>query len=114
MSGYTWTAPIYIVHISSERAMRAAEAGRARGLPVFTEVRFLYLHLTKERFNEPDGAIFTNDPPLRDESDKNYLWSALSRRTADVVDTDHFGGTRADKLDPSLNIVNHRITGNYL
>ena len=107
-------APIYIVHISSERAMRAAEAGRARGLPVFTEVRFLYLHLTKERFNEPDGAIFTGDPPLRDESDKNYLWSALSRMTADVVDTDHVGYTRGDKLDPSLNIVNHRPAGNYL
>jgi len=50
-------ASIYIVHISSERAMRAAEAGHARGLPIFTEVRFLYLHLTRERFDEPDGAI---------------------------------------------------------
>src|SRR5215467_8254659 len=52
-------APIYIVHMSSERAMRIAEAARARSLPVFTEVRFLYLHLTKERFDQPDGAIFT-------------------------------------------------------
>ena len=62
-------APIFIVHISSERAMRAAERGQARGLPVFTEVRFLYLHLTKERFDEPNGAIYTGDPPLREKSD---------------------------------------------
>src|SRR5438445_4025081 len=32
-------SPIYIVHMSSERALRAAEAGKARGLPIFTEVR---------------------------------------------------------------------------
>ena len=50
-------APIYIVHISSERAMRVAEAAQARGMPVFTEVRFLYLHLTRERFDAPDARI---------------------------------------------------------
>ncbi len=68
-------APVYIVHMSSERAMRAAEAGRARGLPVFTEVRFIYLHLTKERFDQPDGPIFTGAPPLRSKGDADYLWS---------------------------------------
>jgi len=107
-------APIYIVHISSERAMRAAEAGQARGLPVFTEVRFLYLHLTRERFDEPDGPIYTGDPPLREKSDADYLWGALARGTVNVVDTDHVGYTREDKLDPSLDIVNHRPAGNYL
>jgi dihydropyrimidinase len=107
-------APIYIVHISSERAMRAAEAGKARGLPVFTEVRFLYLHLTKERFDEKDGPIYTGDPPLREKTDANYLWSSLSKGTADVVDTDHVGHTREEKLDPSLDIVNHRAAANYL
>ena len=94
--------------------MRAAEAGQARGLPVFTEVRFLYLHLTRERFNEPDGQIYTGDPPLRDKSDVDYLWSAIARSTVSVVDTDHVGYTRAEKLDPSLDIVNHRPAGNYL
>ena len=107
-------APIYIVHISSEKALRAAEAGQARGLPVFTEVRFLYLHLTKERFDQPDGSIYTGDPPLRDKSDANYLWSSLSRGTGNVVDTDHVGHTREEKLDPTLDIVNHRAAADYL
>ena len=31
-------SPVYIVHISSERALRAAEVGKAKGLPIFTEV----------------------------------------------------------------------------
>jgi dihydropyrimidinase len=107
-------APIFIVHISSERAMRAAEAGQARGLPVFAEVRFLYLHLTRERFDEPDGAIYTGDPPLREKSDANYLWNAIAKGSAHVVDTDHVGYTREEKLDPSLDIINHRPAGNYL
>jgi dihydropyrimidinase len=107
-------APIYIVHMSSERAMRVAEAARARSLPVFTEVRFLYLHLTRERFDQPDGAIFTGDPPLREKSDLNYLWGAIARGSVDVVDTDHVGYTREDKVDPSLDIINHRPAGNYL
>jgi dihydropyrimidinase len=107
-------APIYIVHVSSERAMRLIEAAQARGLPVFAEVRFLYLHLTRERFDEPEGAIYTGDPPLREKSDADYLWSALARGTVHVVDTDHVGYTREDKLDPSLDIINHRPAGNYL
>ena len=31
-----------------------------------------------------------------------------------MVDTDHVGYTREDKLDPSLDIINHRPAGNYL
>ena len=107
-------APIYIVHISSERALRVAEAARARGLPVFTEVRFLYPHLTRERFDEPDGAIYTGQPPLREKSDADYLWNAIARDAVNVVDTDHVGYTREDKLDPSLDIINSRPAGNYL
>ncbi len=38
--------PIYIVHLSSERALRVAEAAQRRGLPVYVETRPIYLHLT--------------------------------------------------------------------
>ena len=107
-------APIYVVHISSERAMRAAEAGRARGLPVFTEVRFIYLYLTRDRFNQPDGPIYTGAPALRDKSDQDYLWSAIARGTVDVVDTDHVGYTRSEKMDPENTIKNSKNGANYL
>ncbi len=107
-------APIYIVHMSSERAMRIAEAARGRGLPVFTEVRFIYLHLTKDRFNQPDGPIYTGAPPLRDKSDQNYLWAALSKGSVDVVDTDHVGYTRDEKMDPENSILRSRNGANYL
>jgi dihydropyrimidinase len=106
-------APVYIVHMSSERAMRAAEAGRARGLNVFTEVRFIYLHLTKERFNEPGGPIYTGAPPLRAKSDAEYLWNAVADGSGDVVDTDHVGHTRAEKMDPENSITRSRAAANY-
>lgn len=107
-------APIFIVHMSSERSMRLAESARSRGLPVFTEVRFIYLHLTRDRFNQPDGQIYTGAPPLRTQGDQDYLWGALARGSADVVDTDHVGYTRAEKMDPQNTIVRSRNGANYL
>jgi dihydropyrimidinase len=94
--------------------MRIAEAARARGLPVFTEVRFIYLHLTKDRFDQPDGPIYTGAPPLRQKSDQDYLWTALAKGSVDVVDTDHVGYTRAEKMDPQNTITRARNGANYL
>jgi dihydropyrimidinase len=107
-------APVYIVHMSSERAMRAAEAARARGVPAFTEVRFIYLHLTKERFNQPDGPTYTGAPPLRAKSDQDYLWKSIANGSGDVVDTDHVGYTRDEKMDPENTITKSRNAANYL
>ena len=107
-------APIYLVHMSSERAMRVAEAARARGLPVFTEVRFIYLHLTRDVFNGPDGPTFTGAPPLRDQSDRDYLWAAIARGSVDAVNTDHVGYTRAEKMDPGNSIQRPREGSNFL
>jgi dihydropyrimidinase len=107
-------APMYIVHMSSERAMKAAEEGRARGLPIYTEVRFIYIHLTKERFNQPDGPIYTGAPPLRGKGDAEYLWQSIANGSGDVLDTDHVGHTRAEKMDDNNSIVRARAAANYL
>jgi dihydropyrimidinase len=107
-------APIYLVHMSSERAMRVAEAARARGLPVFTEVRFIYLHLTHEVFNGPNGPIFTGAPPLRSQTDRDYLWGAIARGSVDAVNTDHVGYTRAEKMDPGNTVLRPREGANFL
>lgn len=107
-------APIFLVHLSSQKALRAAEEGRARGLPVFTEVRFIYLHLTRDAFNRPDGQIFTGAPPLRELSDQQYLWSGMAHGSVDVVDTDHVGYTKAEKMDPENSITRSRNGANYL
>jgi dihydropyrimidinase len=107
-------APIYIVHLSSERALRVAEAAQARGVPAFVETRILYVHLTRERFDLPDANIYTGTPPLRDKSDKDALWKGMAEGSIHVLATDHIGYTRADKMHPSVSITNTRSAGNYL
>jgi len=57
-------APVCIVHLSSAAALDRCLQARAAGLPVYVEIRPLYLHLTRERFAEPDAAKYVGAPPL--------------------------------------------------
>jgi dihydropyrimidinase len=97
-------APVYIVHLSSEAALRACEAGQSRGALIYVETRPLYLHLTSERFLDPDGAKYVGQPPLREESDRMALWAALRAGSIHTVCTDHAPWTLEHKLDPTLNV----------
>jgi len=101
-------APVYIVHLASERALAACAAAQARGLPVYVEVRPIYLHLTRERFNEPDGAKYVGNPPLRSRSDVEALWSGIQNGTVHTVCTDHAPYYLAEKLDPALTVATAR------
>jgi dihydropyrimidinase len=101
-------APVYIVHLSSARALEACAAAQARGLAVYVETRPLYLHLTAERFAEPDGAKYVGQPPLRAQHDVAALWHGLRQGTVHTVCTDHAPWSLAAKLDPSLSITNLR------
>lgn len=100
--------PIYIVHLSSERALRVAEAAQRRGLPVYVETRPIYLHLTRERFDGPTPGLYIGQPPLREQSDLDALWDGIARGSIHVVATDHVAYTREQKLDPAQNVVQHR------
>ena len=101
-------APVYIVHLSCERALAACAEAQARGVPVYVETRPLYLHLTSERFAEPDGAKYVGQPPLREASDVAALWHGLQAGTVHTVCTDHAPWSLAAKLDPDLSIARLR------
>ena len=90
------------------------EAAQARGVQAFIETRILYVHLTQERFEGEDANIYTGTPPLREKRDKDALWKGMADGHIAVLATDHVGYTRADKMHPSVNIVNNRSAGNYL
>ena len=107
MAGETG-APIYIVHLSSERALLVAEEARARGLPVYVETRPIYLHLTRERFEGPTPGLYIGQPPLRTQQDQDALWRGLARGAIDVVASDHVAYTRELKLDPAQTVASHR------
>ena len=98
-------APIYIVHLSSARALAICRAARAAArLPLFVETRPMYLHLTSEKMRGPDAPLYVGQPPLREESDRAALWQGMHDGAIDVLATDHAPWTRAQKLDPALTI----------
>ncbi|HEY2312985.1 MAG TPA: amidohydrolase family protein [Streptosporangiaceae bacterium] len=101
-------APIYIVHLSSAAALDRCREARSAGLPVYVETRPLYLHLTRERFEEADAAKYVGAPPLRDQSDREALWRGLAAGDVDTVCSDHAPWTLAAKLDPALDVVTAR------
>lgn len=99
-------AAIYLVHLSSRVALaalaKAKAKAKARGLHVYGETRPLYLHLTRERYERPDGALWVGQPPLREREDVDAMWDALASGLIDTVGTDHYPHLRAAKLAPGL------------
>ena len=104
----TTGAPIYLVHLSSASALDEARRGRARGVRVAVETRPLYLHLTEERFAEPDGAKYVGQPPLRTSADRAALWIGLATGEIDTVGSDHAPWRYADKVVPGLDVTTIR------
>jgi dihydropyrimidinase len=101
-------ATVYIVHLSSARAMAACAEAQSRGVPVLVETRPLYLHLTAERFEGADAGKYVGQPPLRYPSDVAALWAALQQGTLHTVCTDHAPWGLSDKLDPAHTIQDVR------
>lgn len=101
-------APVYIVHLSSARALAVCAEAQARGVPVYVETRPLYLHLTQERYAEVDGAKYVAQPPLREQDDVAALWAGLAAGTIHTVCSDHAPWTLAAKLDPAHTLANLR------
>jgi dihydropyrimidinase len=97
-------APVYIVHVSSARALEVCVEAQSRGLPVYVETRPLYLHLTRERFEEEEGQRYVGQPPLRDPADTEALWAGLRSGAVHTVCSDHAPYSLAAKLDPAHTI----------
>jgi dihydropyrimidinase len=95
-------ASLYLVHLSSRLALAALAEARARRLPIYGETRPLYLHLTRERFERADAALWVGQPPLRDQEDVDAMWEALRSGLLDTVGTDHYPHLRAAKLAAGL------------
>jgi dihydropyrimidinase len=101
-------APIYIVHLSSARALAACVDAQRHGVPVAVETRPLYLHLTRERHEEEQGAKYIGQPPLREVSDREALWAGIRDGNVNTVCSDHAPWTLETKLDPALSITDLR------
>lgn len=97
-------APIYVVHLSSEGALRVCEEAQNRSLPVYVEGRPIFLYLTREEYLKPEGALYVVQPPLREKSDVKALWEGIRQGSIHTIATDHAPHTREQKLNPDLDI----------
>ena len=97
-------APMHFVHLSSGRSLDAARNPDFGPLPISIETRPLYLYFTDEWLRGPDGPLFIGQPPLRSAADVDAMWQGLADGRINMVATDHAPWTRAQKLDPELNV----------
>lgn len=101
-------SPIYIVHLSSERALRAASDARARGVRIQVETRPIYLLFTEATYQGPEPGLYVGNPPLRAETDSAALWTGLATGGVATCCTDHAPWSREQKLAPEVSIRNTR------
>ena len=84
-------APLYVVHLSCEEALRPAVAARRAGAPVYVETcpHFLTLDDTRYLGSDHDAIRAVVSPPLRPSRQRDALWAGLAAGNIDVVATDH-------------------------
>src|SRR5690625_757133 len=72
--------PIYIVHVSSEEALKQIELAKQRNLPVIAETCPQYLVLDESYLEKPndEGVKYICSPPLRKKKDQNKLWEGIA------------------------------------
>jgi dihydropyrimidinase len=90
----------YVVHLSSQGALNAALAAKARGVRIWVESVLPHLLLDKTFAERPgvEGMKHVMSPPLRDRRNQKVLWDALAAGLVDTVATDHCPFDTTQKL----------------
>jgi len=101
----------YVVHLSCEKALRAALDAKSRGVGIHVESVLPHLLLDKTYAELPgvEGMKHVMSPPLRAKHNQDALWNALGAGSIDTVGTDHCPFDTAQKLlgkDSFVNIPN--------
>jgi dihydropyrimidinase len=86
--------PVYMVHLSAQRALERVMEARDRGLPAYAETCPQYLFLDEDYLrgtpDDPfDGAKYVCTPALRPRHHQEHLWRGLRNYDLQVVATDH-------------------------
>jgi dihydropyrimidinase len=84
-------AHVYVVHTSSEDALREAQAAQNRGVRMWVETVIPYLVVDRSYAEQKDfeGAKYVMSPPLREKHHQPVLWNGLRTGLISTVATDH-------------------------
>lgn len=95
-------APVYLVNVSCQEALKEVRAARARGQRrIFVDTCPQYLLLDSSQYLQgPAGANYVTDPPLRSGADTQALWDGLGSGAIQTLSSDHRAYSQAQKLQP--------------
>lgn len=84
-------APLYIVHLTTEAALRHVEQAQKAGRRVYAETCPQYLLLDEEFYKQDiDQALkYILSPPLREKRNNDALWQGIRSGSIQTVATDH-------------------------
>ncbi|MBA2305710.1 MAG: amidohydrolase family protein [Acidobacteria bacterium] len=103
---------LYIVHLSTAKALAVIRRARAEGIPVTTETCPHYLAFDHDVYRRPDGVLFTMTPPLRPPGNCAPLWEGLADGSISVLSSDHNAvGRRVKESKPHFLDVAPGLSG---
>ncbi len=87
---------LHVCHVSTRREVEIIDNAKARGVPVTCEFSPHHLFLSTATPAHPlTPSLFEMNPPLRSQTDVDYLWQHLA--VADCIATDHAPHTLDEK-----------------
>ncbi|MBU2647219.1 amidohydrolase family protein [bacterium] len=89
--------PVYVVHTSTEEAVKDMQQAKGNGIDVRTETCVQYLTLMATDYDRTLGKV---NPPLRmDKRHLNALWDGINNGSVDTIGSDHAPCARKHKPD---------------
>lgn len=84
-------APIFVVHVTNQKAAEAIREAYNEGVSAYGETCTHYLMLNDENLSKPnfEGAKYVCNPPLRPQSDVDFMWEAINKGWLTSVGSDH-------------------------
>jgi dihydropyrimidinase len=79
---------LYMLHTSAATGVRAIDAARAQGTPIYGETLHQYLMYSAEDYKRPNGQIYHTYPSLKFAEDHAALWAGTNHGAIQTVATD--------------------------
>ena len=84
-------SPLFVVHVTNQEAAEVIRDAYAEGVNVYGETCTHYLMFNNEVFNKPnfEGAKYVCTPPIRPQSDVDFMWESINKGWLLAVGSDH-------------------------
>ena len=93
--------PLYLCHLSLESEINSLKKAKDSGMIIYGEAtpHHLFLNTEDVNKNEKNKMLLRMKPELREKSDNNALWNAITDGTIDTIGTDHAPHLLSEKLE---------------